>query len=336
VNWADFVEGGVAALAAAGIAEGIRVLLRMRSLVGVAAWWYVAFIAIYFLLARDRDDAERALDRVVTMLVWSAGLLVVSVLGWMIATVVAKGLGKLTWGFLTHDLSKTGPLTPGGGAIHAIIGTVEQVGMATVVVVPLGILTAVYLHEVRGRMTKPIRFIVDAMSGLPSIVAGLLLFTLWVDAHGYSGVAGSAALVVLMLPTMTRASEEILRTVPDSLREGALALGSPQWRLVQRVVLPTALAGIVTATLLAIARAIGETAPMILTAFGADATNTNPLHGPQSDLPLFVLKLIFLPNKTQQDRAWTGALILVTLVLVLFVTARLVARRGLRRLEGSR
>jgi phosphate transport system permease protein len=142
--------------------------------------------------------------------------------------------------------------------------------------------------------------------------------------------------VVLMLPTMTRASEEILRTVPDSLREGALALGSPQWRLVQRVVLPTALAGIVTATLLAIARAIGETAPMILTAFGADATNTNPLHGPQSDLPLFVLKLIFLPNKTQQDRAWTGALILVTLVLVLFVTARLVARRGLRRLEGSR
>jgi phosphate transport system permease protein len=159
---------------------------------------------------------------------------------------------------------------------------------------------------------------------------------LWVDAHGYSGVAGSAALVVLMLPTMTRASEEILRTVPDSLREGALALGSPQWRLVQRVVLPTALAGIVTATLLAIARAIGETAPMILTAFGADATNTNPLHGPQSDLPLFVLKLIFLPNKTQQDRAWTGALILVTLVLVLFVTARLVARRGLRRLEGSR
>ena len=209
-------------------------------------------------------------------------------------------------------------------------------GIATVIVVPLGILTAVYLHEIRGRIARPIRFIVDAMSGLPSIVAGLLIYTVWVGGHGFSGIAGSAALVVLMLPTMTRATEEILRTVPDTLREGALALGAPQWRLIQRVVLPTALAGIVTASLLAIARAIGETAPMLLTAFGADATNMNPLRGPQSDLPLFVYKLIFLPNKASNDRAWTGALILVLFVLVLFVSARLVARRGTRRLGGSR
>ena len=332
----EMVEAGVAALAAAAFTEALRVLLRMQSLVGFAIWWYAAFIAVYFLLARDRDDAEGATDSVVTMLVRSAALLVVAVLGWMMATVVSKGATKFTWDFLTHDLSTTGPLDPGGGAQHAIIGTAEQVGIATLVVIPLGILTAVYLHEIRGRIAGPIRFIVDAMSGLPSIVAGLLIYTVWVSGHGYSGIAGSAALVVLMLPTMTRATEEILRTVPDGLREGAFALGAPQWRLVQSVVLPTALAGIVTASLLAVARAVGETAPMLFTAFGADATNVNALHGPQSDLPLFVFKLIFLPNQVQIDRAWTGALILVSFVLVLFVSARLVARRGIKRLGGIR
>jgi phosphate transport system permease protein len=336
IGAAEIAEAGVAAFAAAGAAEVLRIALRMQSLVGLALWWYVAFIAIYFLLTRDHSDAEAAVDRIVTTLVWSVGILLIAVLAWMLTTVVTKGIGQLTWGFLTNDLSQTGPLDSGGGALHAIIGTVEQVGLATLVVVPLGILTAVYLHEIRGRIAAPIRFIVDAMSGLPSIVAGLLVYTVWVSGHGFSGAAGSAALVVLMLPTMTRATEEILRTVPDTLREGALALGAPQWRLVQRVVLPTALAGIVTASLLAVARAIGETAPMLLTAFGSDSVNVNPFHGPQSDLPLFVWKLLFLPNQTQIDRAWTGALVLVLLVLLLFVSARLVARRGTKRLGGFR
>jgi phosphate transport system permease protein len=174
------------------------------------------------------------------------------------------------------------------------------------------------------------------MSGLPSIVAGLLVFTVSVSGHGYSGFAGAIALAILMLPTMTRASEEILRTVPDTLREGALALGAPQWRLVQRVVLPTAIAGLLTAVLLSVARAIGETAPMLLTAFGADATNTNPTHAPQSDLPLFVYKLMFLPNATQKSRAFTGALILVALVFILFVSARLITSRATRKLGRSR
>jgi phosphate transport system permease protein len=185
-------------------------------------------------------------------------------------------------------------------------------------------------------MATPIRFIVDSMSGLPSIVAGLLVFSVWVGHHGFSGIAGAAAIAILMIPTMTRASEEILRTVPDSLREGALALGAPQWRLVQRVVLPTAIAGLLTAMLLAIARAVGETAPMLLTAFGSDNTNTNPLHGPQSDLPLFVWKLIKLPNATQLNRAYTGALILVMLVFVFFVGARLAAARSQKRLGRAR
>jgi phosphate transport system permease protein len=261
---------------------------------------------------------------------------VVGVLGWMITFLVAKGLPALRPGFFTSDLSKVGPLTPGGGAYHAIIGTVEQVGLATIVVVPIAVLTAVYLHEMKGRLAKPVRVIVDAMSGLPSIVAGLLVFAVYVDGRGFSGVAGSAALVVLMLPTVTRASEEILRTIPDSLREASMALGAPQWRVVLRVVLPTARAGLVTAVILGIARGVGETAPMLLTAFGADTTNTNPFKGPQEDLPLFVWKLIRLPNQTQNNRGWTGLLILVLLVLILFTTARYISSRADRKLGRMR
>jgi len=187
----------------------------------------------------------------------------------------------------------------------------------------------------KGVLARPTRVIVDAMSGLPSIVAGLLVFTVWVNGRGYSGAAGAVALVVLMLPTVTRTSEEILRTIPDGLRESSLALGAPQWRVVLRVVLPTARAGLMTAAILGVARGVGETAPMLLTAFGADTTNLNPFKGPQEDLPLFVWKLIRLPNQTQINRGWTGLLILVLLVLVLFTTARFISGRAERKLRRS-
>jgi phosphate transport system permease protein len=336
IGGVDVAEFAVAAIGAGAVAELVRIFLHMQSTLGAFVWWYVAFIALLFLLTRDRMGAETGLDRVMTVLLWSAGLLVASALGWMLVFVVTKGWKLLTGGFFTHDLSRVGPLTPGGGAEHAIIGTLEQVGIATIIIVPIGILTAVYLNEVRGRLAGPIRFIVDAMSGLPSIVAGLLIFGVWVINHGFSGIAGAAAIAILMLPTMTRASEEILRTVPNSLREGALALGAPNWRLVQRVVLPTAIAGLLTAMLLAIARAVGETAPVLLTAFGADNTNRNPLNGPQEDLPMFVWKLIRVPFATQNNRAWTGALVLCGLVFVLFSVARIVGARGQRKLGRAR
>jgi len=331
----DLAEGLVAALSGLAVAELVRVVIRMQSLVGFAIWWYAAFLVAYFLLVRDRSNVEAAVDRVITVLVWSVGLLVTSVLVWMVAFVVAKGLPRLSWHFFTEDLSTVGPLTPGGGGKHALIGTLEQVGIATIMVVPIAILTAVYLHEINGRLARPIRFITDALSGLPSIVAGLLIFTVVVQGHGFSGFAAALALGVLMLPTVTRASEEILRTVPDTLREGSLALGAPRWRLVRSVVLPTAVAGLVTAAILGIARAIGETAPMLLTAFGSDTTNTSPTNGPQSDLPLMVWKLIREPVDAQQQRAWTGALVLVMFVFLLFVAARYIAGRNERRLRRA-
>jgi phosphate transport system permease protein len=335
IRGADVVELIVAAGVGFCIAELVRILISMQSTVGFAIWWYAAFVAVFFFLARDRSTVEGAIDRVMTAILWSIAALVVGVLVWMIGFVLARGLPRLSWQFFTEDLSKVGPLSPGGGAHHAIIGTLEQVGIATVIVVPIAIMTAVYLHEINGRMAKPIRFITEALTGLPSIVAGLLIFTVWVQRFGFSGLAGAFALAVLMLPIVTRTSEEMLRTVPDSLREGSLALGSPRWRLVQKVVLPTALTGLVTAVILGIARAIGETAPMLLTAFGNDKTITSPTDGPQSDLPLMVWKLIREPVNSQQQRAWTGALVLVIIVFTLFATARYIAGRGERRLRRT-
>ncbi len=308
---AEVVEGLVALLASLAFVEILRVVFQQRSFVGAATWTFLGFLTVYALLVRDRADTETAIDRVVTVTIWTTGALVVAALAWMLIYLVSKGLPALRPSFFTQDLSKVGPLNPGGGAKHAIIGTFEQVGIATVIVVPIAVLTAIYLNEIRGRLALPVRIIVDAMSGMPSIVAGLLVFTVWVDGHGFSGIAGSGALVVLMLPTVTRTSEEILRTIPDHLREGGLALGAPQWRLIMRVVVPTALAGLMTAVILGIA-------------------------GPQADLPLFVLKLIHVPNAAQNQRAWTGALVLVMLVLVLFVAARLVTSRSQRKLGRKR
>lgn len=331
----DVAAATLACIAGGAFAWTLRLVLGMHGILGTALWWYAAALLVFFVLVRDRLDGEAALDRIMTTLIWSVGGLVSAILVWMIAYLGIKGLPALRPGFFIEDMSEVGPLTPGGGARHAIIGSLQQVGLATLVVVPVAILTAVYLNEIDGRLAKPARFVIDAMSGLPSIVAGLLVYTVWVSGRGFSGVAGAAALAVLMLPTVTRASEEILRTIPDALREGALALGAPRWQVTLRVVIPTALAGLVTAVILGIARAVGETAPMILTSLGADTTNTNPFSGAQANLPLFVWKLIRLPNETQQQRAWTGALVLVLLVLILFVAARLVAARSQRKL-GAR
>jgi phosphate transport system permease protein len=325
-----------ALLGAVAFAGVVRTIWGLHGPTGTSLIGYLAFLVIFFVLVRDSVDPEAATDRVITVVVWSVGVLVASILAWMLIFLITKGLPALTTAFFTEDLSKVGPLTPGGGAKHAIIGTFEQVGIAILVVIPLAILTAVYLHEMKGRLSKPVRFITDALSGLPSIVAGLLVFTVWVSGRGFSGFAGSIALIVLMLPTVTRTSEEILRTIPDHLREASLALGAPQWRVVWKIVLPTAQAGLVTAAILGIARGIGETAPMLLTAFGSDSVNTNPFNGPQSDLPLFVWKLIRLPNETQNERGWTGLLVLVMFVLILFITARFISSRSERKLRRSR
>ena len=323
------IEYAVALASGVHLALLVRLLLDWDDLMGTSLLAVVAFIAVHFLIVRSSSSAEVALDKCVTTVMWTIGVLIVAVLLWMVAFVTIRGMKQLSLSFLQEDMRTVSALDEGGGAYHAIIGTIEQVGIATLAVVPVAILTAVYLHEIKGRMAGLIRFIVDALSGLPSIVAGLLIFTIWPHP---AGIKASAALLILAIPIVTRGAEEVLRTVSDGLRESSLALGAPQWRMIMKVVLPTAQAGLLTVTLLAVARMVGETAPVILTAFGNSATNYDVFHGNQASLSLFVYDLIRVPDQLSNDRAWAGALLLLILVLIVFVAARLALARSERRL----
>jgi phosphate transport system permease protein len=225
----------------------------------------------------------------------------------------------------------------GGGAYHAIIGTLEQVAITSVISVPLGLAAAVYLTEYgTGLLPRAIRFFVDVMTGVPSIVAGLFIYVFWVLGlhQGFSGLAGALALVILMLPVIIRSAEEMLLLVPKSLREASYALGVPQWKTIVHIVLPTASAGLVTGIMLAVARVIGETAPLLLTVFGTNYINTNPFSGNQSGLPMFIYNQAQQPYQPAIDRAWAGALTLILIVVVLYSAARLLTRRN--QLAGRR
>jgi phosphate transport system permease protein len=242
-----------------------------------------------------------------------------------------RGSHALSLNFLTHSMRGVGPLDANGGVYHSIVGTLEQVGIAGAISIPLGLAVAIYLVEYgRGPLASAVRILVDVMTGIPSIVAGLFIFAFWVLAlhQGFSGLAAGLSLAVLMLPVVVRSSEEMLRLVSSELREGAYALGIPKWRTIASVVLPTASAGITTGVMLAIARVTGETAPLLLTAFGNDAINTNPFNGPQSGLPLFVFTQASSAFDVAIRRAWAGALTLILIVVLLTVIARLMTRRN--------
>ena len=250
----------------------------------------------------------------------------------VLGLVVKRGLGRFDGTFFGHSMRNVAAQDAGGGAYHAILGTLEQVAIASILAIPLGLVVAIYLVEVGAgkRLAVAVRYVVDVMTGLPSIVAGLFILSFWVLAlhRGFSGLAGALSLAILMLPVVVRSAEEMLRLVPDELREAGLALGLARWRIVLRVVLPTALPGIVTGIMLAVARITGETAPLLLTVFGTDSINSSPFNGPQSALPLFVFDQAGRPNETAINRAWAGALTLILIVVVLNLVARLLSRRN--------
>jgi phosphate transport system permease protein len=213
------------------------------------------------------------------------------------------------------------------------VGTIEQVAMALLWSLPLGLSAAVFLNESRSRWRRPVRIFVDAMSGLPSVVAGLFIFAVLIipfakrtPFFGFNGLMAALALSMIMLPTITQTITVVLRLVPDGLREAALAMGSTRTRMVWSVVLPTPRTGITTAVVLGIARVVGETAPLLFTAFGYDLMNANPTNGPQESLPLFVYRNVLKPSKAAVDRAFAGALVLMLLVLALFLLARYIGR----------
>jgi phosphate transport system permease protein len=292
---------------------------------------FLVFFLFLYLVVQTTVSAvvegrRRAVDRFVLALVVAAFLAALAPLLSVLGFTIARGAKRFDWTFFTHSMSGVAESDANGGAENAIVGTIEQIGIATAIAVPLGLLVSIYLTEyAKGRFGRAVSFFVDVMTGVPSIVAGLFILAAWVLAFGfgYSGFAGSLALTVLMLPTVVRSSEEMLKLVPPSLREGGLALGLTRTRVVQRIVVPAALPGIVTGIMLAIARIAGESAPLLLTVFGNVATNTNPFSGAQSALPLFVFNEAGNNNQTAIDRAWTGALTLIILVMLLNLIARL-------------
>jgi phosphate transport system permease protein len=296
---------------------------------GFLVCWWVVFTVMAYALARVQWGAVRALDQMVRVLITSAALIALVPLVAVIFAIFSKGYHALRWGFLVHDMGATSSSAPisQGGVGHAILGTLEIVGLAALISVPLGILTAVYLNEVRGVLARPVRMLTDAMSAIPSIVCGLFIFATLIlsGVLQFSGFAGALALSILMLPTVTRTTEVVLRLVPGGLREASLSLGGSEWRTTRDVVLPTARSGLVTSAILGVARVVGETAPLLFTIFGAYVYNKNPFSGRQEALPHLIYTQYVLstgPNTPADLRVWSGAFVLLALVLVVFIAAR--------------
>ncbi len=267
-------------------------------------------------------------DRAATAVLVAVMAVTIAILVWVLGYVAAQGFKYLGPEFLTHT-PPGNPAEPGGGFVNGIIGSVEIVGIATVISVPLGIAAAIYLVEFgRGRMAGTSRFLTDVLIGIPTIVTGAFVYAVWVTHFGFSGLAGAVALAIVMLPLIIRASEEMLRLVPNEVREAGLALGVSRTRATISILLPTARAGITTGVMLAVARAMGETAPLLLTALGNDLfIQLNPTKR-MSTLSLQVFNNAVTGFKTAQARAWAGALTLVILVVIFAIGARLLGRRS--------
>jgi phosphate transport system permease protein len=291
--------------------------------------WYMVFLLLYASMARMQWDAREVSHRVALVALSTGGVLAVVLVIGQVLFVGARGI-RAAWhlNFWTQSMAFAGPLQPlsVGGVLHAILGTLEQIGLATLFSVPLGLLCATFLAEVGGRMARPIRTIVEAMTALPDVIAGLFVYALFILTLGMqkSGLAAALALAVTMMPIVARASEVVIRLVPGTLREAAYALGSSQWRTVLNVVLPTARAGLATAVVLAMARGIGETAPVLVVSGVTKELNLNPLHGPQVSLPLFIWEYAHIEavNQTIVTRAFGAGVALIIVVLLLFALAR--------------
>ena len=321
-----WVLGGTLALAV------VLSLVTGRGLVPLVVAAFVVDAAVIYVWSRRVEGKRHAGDRLFTVAVTSCFVIAVAPIVSLIWTVVENGLNRFDWTFFTSDMRNV--LGEGGGGLHAIAGTIIITSLAAVVALPIGIMDAIYLQEYgTGWLARPLTFFVDVMTGIPSIVAGLFafsLFTIFLGPGAKLGVMGAAALTVLMIPIVVRSTEEMLKIVPASLREASYALGVPKWRTIIKVVLPTALAGIVTGVMLAVARVIGETAPLLLTTGYIATTNLNPFQGRMNNLPVFSYYSYTAPGVPPEpylDRAWTAALVLVLMVLSLSMLAHLIASR---------
>ena len=282
---------------------------------------------------REPAGWRRTKNRIATTLMVLAFAIVLIPLGFVLYTVIAKGASTISWSFLTGSPIPPNVVPVGiGGMWPAIYGTLVITGLAAVIAVPLGVLGAIYINEYGGRgpLAQVVRFMSDVMTGVPSIVMGLFIFSIWVLHFGYSGLAGAFALACLMLPVVIRSSEEMLKLVPDPLREASYALGATKSRVTLTVVLPAAIGGIVSGALLAIARAAGETAPLLFTILTVTATNPNVFSGANTALSTQIFSNATQPYLGAQARAWGAALTLIAIAFILMIVARMVTARFTR------
>ncbi|CAB4569435.1 MAG: phosphate ABC transporter permease PstA [Actinobacteria bacterium] len=315
---------------------------------GFVLTFFVVFVVSWAVMSSFTENGPAIVDRTMTVLLAAAAVLALFALGSVIVFVFFRAWSAMFSGwflfvpkprsnFFTQDLSTTGPLDPldKGGVFHAIMGTLIQTSLALVFTVPLALTCAVFLNESRSRAAGFVRTIVTAMTALPSIVAGLFIFATWILVLGFerSGLAASISISIMMMPIIIRSADVVLRLVPGSLREAAAALGAPQWRTVWHVVLPTARSGLTTSVILGVARGIGETAPVLLTAGYTATLNVNPFSNAMVSLPLAAFKLVSSPQPNQIARGFGAAAVLMVLVLVLFTIARILGGRPAGRLS---
>ena len=293
---------------------------------------FVLALPTAYIWSRIAESRRRATDRLVTLSIVAGFGIAVAPLISLLYEVTKRGVAGLDGAFFTEDAR--GAIGAAGGAQHAIVGTLVITGVATLISVPIGIMAAIYLNEYgSGRLRRALTFFVDVMTGVPSIVAGLFAYALFAIFLGPGirlGIVGSVALCVLMIPIVIRSAEEILKIVPNHLREAAYALGTPKWKVVTRIVLPTALAGLVTGVMLAVARVIGETAPLLVTTGVIDQVNSDPFNGRMQNLAVFAYSEYKDPGVQVQasyDKAWAAALTLIVLVMLLSLLARWIYRR---------
>jgi phosphate transport system permease protein len=291
----------------------------------------ILYVVLIYTFSAVVEGRRRAMDRMVTALVVGAFVIAMIPLISVVITVLTNGLARFDMEFFSNSMRNvTGE---GGGALHAIVGTLLMTGAAAIISIPIGLMAAIYLVEYgRGRLAQAITFLVDVMTGIPSIVAGLFVYALFVIFFGpgiHLGIMGALSLAVLMIPVVVRSSEEMLKLVPNELREASYALGVPKWLTVAKVVLPTSIAGITTGIMLAISRVIGETAPLLIAAGFSANMNYNLFEGRMASLPVFVYGQYAnqgIPASAFLERAWTGALTLILIVMLLNLIARLIAK----------
>jgi len=328
-----FALGGaaVAALCLSGLLY--TTLTPFSSAIGFVVVWYLFFLVLYAILTIFDETSQAVRDRLAGVVIRSLAALVVGVLVFVIGFTLSKGWEVLThFNFFTEDMSNAGPLDPliYGGVLHAVVGTLIEITIALAIVIPLGVMVAVYLSEMPGALSRLVRTIVEAMTALPSIVAGLFVYAtvIMIFTKQQSGFAASIAISIMMLPIIIRSADVALRLVPSTLKEASYALGAGQWSTVKNVTLPTAKSGLATAIILGTARGIGETSPVLLCAGFTAALNVNPFQGPMISLPLATFEFVKSPEPTMIARGFGTALVLLLLVLIMFIVARYFGGKG--------